>query len=112
MPVVLKLTHTDDTTEEIRLPAEVWVRNSEKVSRLVVSQGEIKSVELDPHLESADTNRSNNYYPPQIGKSRFQLYRDKKAKNEMQNAGLGKKDDGSETDKANSEAKQASGDIE
>ena len=112
MPVVLRLTHTDDTTEEIRLPAEVWVRNSKKVSRLIVSQGEIASVELDPHLESADTNRSNNHYPPKIGKSRFQLYKDKKSKNEMQKAGLGKKDDDPDKEKSDSEAKEAAGENE
>lgn len=91
MPVVLKLTHTDGTTREIRLPAELWVRNSRKVSRLVVSDAEIESVELDPHLESADTDRSNNRFPPQISKSRFRLYQEEKKKNEMQKAEQRKK---------------------
>jgi len=92
MPVVLRLTHTDESTEEIRLPAEIWVRNSKSVSRLVVSQKEIASVELDPYLESADVNITNNRFPPEISKSRFQLYREKKEKNEMQKAGLGDTD--------------------
>ncbi len=89
MPVVLRLVYSDDTTEEVRLPAEIWVRNSKKVTRLVISSNEITAVELDPHLEFADTNRSNNRYPPEISKSRFKLYREKKKKNEMQKAGLG-----------------------
>ncbi|MFN9233492.1 MAG: hypothetical protein ACK6D4_02485, partial [Planctomyces sp.] len=53
----------------------------------------VVSVELDPHLETADTDRSNNYFPPQIQKSRFRLFRDQKERNQMQKAGLGKKEE-------------------
>lgn len=90
MPVVLKLNHADGTSEEVRLPAEIWARNSKSVSRLIVSAKEIESVEVDPHLESADTDRDNNYYPPKIRKSRFQLYQEQKKKNAMQKAGHGR----------------------
>ena len=93
MPVVLQLNYKDDTTEELRLPAEIWVRNSKNVSHLVVSEREIVSVQLDPRLESADTDLSNNIYPPEISRSRFQLYKEKKEKNEMQKAGSGSDDD-------------------
>ncbi len=86
MPIVLKLTHTDGTTKEVRLPAEIWVKNSRHVSRLVITDGEISEVELDPHLESADVERSNNYFPTKISKSRFQLFKEKKKPNEMQKA--------------------------
>ena len=91
MPVILKVTHEDDSVREIRLPAEVWVKNSQNVSRLIMSGKPITSVELDPHLETADVDRSNNFFPPKIRKSRFRLYTESKAKNEMQKAGLGKK---------------------
>ena len=93
MPVILKLTHADKTTREIRLPAEVWVKNSLKTSRLIMSKKAITSVELDPHLETADVDTSNNHFPPQISKSRFKLYKEGKTKNEMQKAGHGKKAD-------------------
>ena len=92
-PVVLKLTHSDNSTRELRLPAEIWVRNSRRVSRLVVSDREIASVEVDPHLESGDADRSNNVFPAEISRSRFQLYREKRARNEMQKAGHGEKPD-------------------
>ena len=109
MPVVLRLRHTDDTTEEIRLPAEIWVRNSKKVSHLVVSQGELASVELDPHLESADVNRFNNKYPPEVNKSRFQLYKEKKSKNEMQKAGLGDTDTKATQENSDTDSPEATG---
>ncbi|MCP4853975.1 MAG: M1 family metallopeptidase [Fuerstiella sp.] len=91
MPVILKVTHSDKTTREIRLPAEVWVKSSLRTSRLIMSKKPITSMELDPHLETADVDTSNNHFPPQIHKSRFKLYKEGKTRNEMQKAGLGKK---------------------
>jgi hypothetical protein len=34
-------------------------------------------VELDPFLELADIDRSNNHFPRQLQPSRFQLYKQK-----------------------------------
>ena len=110
MPVVLRLTYADETTDELRLPAEIWVRNSKKVARLVVSQKEIVSVELDPHLESADTNRGNNAYPPEISKSRFKLYREKKPKNEMQKSRPEKEKDEAKHDPSEIDTSEKVGD--
>lgn len=93
MPVILKLTHDDGSTTEVRLPAELWVRDNQAATKLVISEKPVVSVELDPHLETADTDRSNNYFPPQIQKSRFRLFRDQKERNQMQKAGLGKKEE-------------------
>ena len=92
MPVIIKIKHKDDTTREIRLPAEIWVTNSKSTSRLIISKKPIVSLELDPRLETADVDRTNNHFPPKMAKSRFKLYKESKSKNEMQKAGLGKKD--------------------
>ncbi|MDG1897882.1 MAG: M1 family metallopeptidase [Fuerstiella sp.] len=100
MPVIIELTHSDKTSREIRLPAEVWVKNALKTSRLIMSKKAIVSIELDPHLETADVDTSNNHFPPQISKSRFKLYKEGKTKNEMQKAGLGTKTDDSKADAA------------
>ncbi len=91
MPVILQLNYTDGSSSELRLPAELWVENCMDVSKLIISAKEITSVELDPHLETADVERSNNYFPPQIQSSRFKLFQEQKQKNEMQKAGLGEK---------------------
>jgi hypothetical protein len=90
MPVILKLSHPDGTTTEVRLPAELWVKDSHAVRKLLITDKPVTAVELDPHLETADADRTNNYYPPQISKSRFKLYRESRDKNPMQKAGLGK----------------------
>ena len=96
-PVILQLTFEDDSTSEVRLPAEIWVRNSEAITKLIITDKALASVEVDPHLEMADTDRDNNYFPPRMQKSRFRLYKDRKSKNPMQQAGLGKKADEAET---------------
>ena len=91
MPVILKLTHTDGSSSEVRLPAELWVKDSQNARKLLITEKPVSAVELDPHLETADADRNNNYFPPQISKSRFKLYREEKERNQMQKAGLGNK---------------------
>ena len=93
MPIIIELTHKDETTREIRLPAEIWVQNATRTSRLIMSKKPVTSIKLDPHLETADVDMSNNVYPPTISKSRFKLYKDSKSKNQMQKSGLGRKAD-------------------
>jgi hypothetical protein len=64
MPVIFKLEYADGTTEEIRLPAEIWKMQNEKleeiVSKVLVTEKPIAKIVLDPNLETADTDTSNN----------------------------------------------------
>ena len=96
MPVVLQMNYEDGSSEEVRIPAEIWRRDNKKVSTLVVSEKQAKSVTLDPKLETADVDLSNNHFPPRVVKSRFELFKSSgrfgpSAPNAMQRAGLGKK---------------------
>jgi len=84
MPVILAIEFADGSTQELRIPAEIWRRNDEHVSKLLVTDKPIKQVELDPHRETADVDLANNMFPRQIVKSRFQLFKEKKERNEMQ----------------------------
>ncbi|MFN0121258.1 MAG: M1 family metallopeptidase [Blastocatellia bacterium] len=76
MPVILAVEYADGTKEEIRLPAEIWRRNSLHVSRMIVTPKEIRAITLDPHLETADVNLDNNFWPRRPVKSRFQIFRE------------------------------------
>ncbi|GAB5442083.1 MAG: M1 family metallopeptidase [Fuerstiella sp.] len=98
MPVILNVVFEDDSTKEVRLPAEIWVKNSQRTSHLLLAEQPIRSIELDPYRETADTDLSNNHFPPKIRKSRFRLYKESKSKNEMQKAGLGKKPEATSSD--------------
>ncbi|MGN6547490.1 MAG: M1 family metallopeptidase [Aureliella sp.] len=79
MPIILRLDYTDGSHELVTLPAEIWRSNSEECSKGFVSEKELKSIELDPYRETADTNRDNNYFPPKFEPSRFKLYKQRDA---------------------------------
>lgn len=73
MPITLELDYTDDSSEEIRIPVEVWRKNPETVAKLVISPKELLRVTLDPYLESADAELTNNVWPPELKPKTFQL---------------------------------------
>ncbi len=78
MPVIVKLNYEDGTSELIRLPAEIWRTNAQVCSKGFISEKTLKSVELDPHRETADANRDNNHFPPKLEPSRFKLFKQKR----------------------------------
>ena len=73
MPVIIKLTWDDGSDETVRIPAEVWRRNSKSVIWQYVSTKTLKSAELDPLWETADTSRANNYFPRRIDSQSVRL---------------------------------------
>jgi aminopeptidase N len=75
MPVILLVTLEDGSTQEIRIPAEVWRMDTNQCDTLVVTEQPIVKFELDPYRETADVNRDNNHFPPVIEPSRFQLFK-------------------------------------
>jgi len=78
MPIILDLTFADNTVERVTLPAEIWRRDSKKVSKLLIRDKEITAIAIDPNWETADVDVSNNYWPARPIKSRFDLYKRKK----------------------------------
>jgi hypothetical protein len=78
MPILLDITYADKTVEHVRIPAEIWRKNSDKVSKLFITDKEITSIALDPNWETADVDVNNNYWPARPIKSRFDLYKRKK----------------------------------
>jgi len=85
-PLVIEAEWADGTVEEIRVPAEVWRRSTDSVAKLLMGNSELVRVQLDPHLETADTDTSNNVWPPEPELTRFQLFKRGKSKNPMQKA--------------------------
>lgn len=86
MPVILEIEYEDGEKQELRIPADIWRLNDRQVSRLVITDKTIKNIVLDPHLETADVELENNYFPRRIVKSRFELFKEQKSQNEMQKA--------------------------
>ncbi len=82
MPIILKLNFEDGTSKTVRIPATIWRRNSEQVSKLIAVSQPIKSFQLDPNQEIADADQTNNYYPPRIVPSRFNQFRNRESSKE------------------------------
>ncbi len=83
MPIFLQVTYEDGSSEDIRLAAEIWRKNSEKVTRMLITDKVVKSVTVDPYWETADVNMDNNHFPRRIEKSRFDLFKTKKPRDMM-----------------------------
>ena len=78
MPLVLNFKFKDGSTKEVRIPAEIWRKNDKNVSKVFFFKKEVESIEMDPWLETADTEMYNNNWPRKTQLSKFQLYQRKK----------------------------------
>ena len=87
MPVIVEIEYADGEKEMRRWPAELWRRNPNKVIKLVTSEKEIKSITLDPMLETADADVENNYWPRRPVRTRLELFKSKQRKSLMEKAG-------------------------
>ena len=85
MPLILKFTFADGSSQEERIPAEIWLLNNEQVSKIFVTDKEVMQVILDPYLETADVDMSNNFYPPKPQMNRFELFRNRMAPPQEEN---------------------------
>ena len=86
MPIILKITYNDNSHELMRIPAEIWRKDPNQVAKLIMTSKQIKTLEIDPYLETADTNVNNNNWPAKIIKSRFQLWKQKTHPSPMKQA--------------------------
>ena len=75
MPVILKFEFTDGTEDVQYIPAEIWRKNNEEVSKVFMFNKEVKQITLDPYRETADTDLNNNYWPTRKQPTRFELYK-------------------------------------
>ena len=62
MPVIADIYFEDNSVERIKLPAQVWRFNDKEITKSFAFDKKIKSVVVDPDLETADVNKSNNVW--------------------------------------------------
>ncbi len=91
MPLILEFEYQDGSKEVQRIPAEIWKIEEKEIQKVFVTKKEIKQITFDPFLEVADTDVSNNYWPPKQTPSRFELFKQKSYGNPMQKANKAKK---------------------
>lgn len=81
-PLILEFTYKDGSQDVHHIPAEIWRYNDKQISKVFATQKEVTSVTLDPFLEMADTDMSNNHWPPQAQPTRFQLFKERERERE------------------------------
>ncbi|WP_256007002.1 M1 family metallopeptidase [Pedobacter deserti] len=79
MPIIVEWTFKDGSKEMDRIPAYIWRKNENKVTKVFAKDKEVVSVQLDPYRETADIDESNNAWPRQAKPSRFELFKQKEA---------------------------------
>ena len=85
MPLIIEFTFIDDSKKVVRIPAEIWRQYEDKVSKVFIFDKEIKSLRLDPFLETADTDLNNNSWPLELLPTKYQLFKQQQVKeNPMQ----------------------------
>lgn len=83
MPVIIGFEMEDGSFEKEVIPAEIWRFDDKSITKVFGKNQKVKSIVLDPNLETADIDKSNNTYPRTTEISRFEKF-----KRENQDSGL------------------------
>ena len=75
MPVIYEIIYENGNTELIRIPAEIWRKGERKITRVHKTDNKILKFNLDPYLETADIDTSNNSYPREDKMSQFEIFK-------------------------------------
>jgi hypothetical protein len=75
MPLIIEWTFADGTKETDRIPAYIWRKNEQKITKVFAKDKEVVNVHLDPYRETADIDEQNNAWPRRTMPSRFELFR-------------------------------------
>ena len=73
MPIIVELTFEDGTTEVHKFPEQIWRMNNQTAKRIFATEKVIKKIQLDPKLETADIDVTNNVWPKSLQKSKFDM---------------------------------------
>ncbi|CAN5553651.1 M1 family metallopeptidase [soil metagenome] len=71
-PVIIEWTFKDGSKEIERLPAEIWRSNEFEVKKVFVKDKEVVNIVIDPNLETADVNVSDNVFPKKATANKFE----------------------------------------
>lgn len=71
MPIIVELTFEDNSKENFKFPAQIWRKNNETAKRMFATEKPIKTIQIDPKLETTDIDLTNNTWPKTELKSKF-----------------------------------------
>ena len=76
MPLIVEYTYADGTTESVTYPPEIWRKNDAEVKRVMATEKELVGIVVDPKLETADIDTTNNSWPKKEEKSDFDKFKE------------------------------------
>jgi len=71
MPLIVEYTYADGSVKNVTYPPEIWRKNSKEVSMVISSTTELSGVNIDPKMETADIDTTNNSWPKKEQESDF-----------------------------------------
>ena len=77
MPIILEITYEDGTKERKQYPSQIWRYNENEVQKVFKTNKAIISFVVDPDLETADVDTSNNTWPRKVEETKFDQFKDK-----------------------------------
>ncbi len=76
MPIIVAFNFDDGTSQVERIPAQIWRKNENNVTKLFITTKKAVSIQLDPKRETADIDESNNYWGKLAAEpSRFSVFK-------------------------------------
>ncbi|TXD52923.1 MULTISPECIES: M1 family metallopeptidase [unclassified Polaribacter] len=76
MPIIVEFTYKDGSKERKTYPAQIWRYNDKEITKVFSSSKEVESIMVDPDLETADVDTSNNSFPKQKA-NQFDKFKEK-----------------------------------
>ncbi|WP_281237939.1 M1 family metallopeptidase [Flavobacterium praedii] len=71
MPIIVQITYEDGSVDNYKYPAQIWRQNNETAKKVYATTKAIKQIQIDPKLETADIDVTNNAWPKVETKSKF-----------------------------------------
>lgn len=80
MPIIVEFTFEDGTKETEKIPAQIWRKNENKVSKVFITTKKVTGIKLDPMRETADIDEKNNVWGNTDAEpSKFSIFKAKQA---------------------------------
>ena len=71
MPIIVELQFEDGTSETKNFPAQIWRKNNMTAKKVFATEKKVVKMQLDPKLETADIDVTNNFWPKAEVASKF-----------------------------------------
>jgi hypothetical protein len=75
LPLIVEVTYEDGTKERTKYPAEIWSKHDKELKRVFATSKQISNIVVDPDLETADIDMTNNSWPKKTEDNQFEKFK-------------------------------------